>query len=57
MVDMILCLVALILLVWVVLLKLEIEELKGPQAQPNVSSKGSAVSNGAVSGMKKFSIG
>ena len=51
----ILCVVALFFVVWVILLKLQIEELK--EMRPGVKSKKGGGVGGAVAGMRKFEIG
>jgi len=53
----IMCLAALFFMVWVVLLKFEIEELKRTQRRPDSKSRQNPALQGTVSGMKRYSIG
>lgn len=56
MVDVILCLVSVCFLLWVILLKIQIENLKGQKHLPGHASRRSTDRDGAVKGNRKFSI-
>ncbi len=56
MVDVILCLVSVCFLIWVILLKLEIENLKGISHKPGKRPSSAGGSSGAVKGNRNFSI-
>ena len=57
MVDVILCLVSVCFLIWVILLKLEIEDLKGISHKPGKKSSSDGGRSGAVKGNRNFTIG
>jgi len=56
MVDVILCLVSVFFLLWVILLKIQIETLKGQRHLPGREARPSKDKDGVVKGNRSFSI-